>query len=376
MRVDFWSSTEYATFLPGLVRALGPLGWTARSRFVVTERDYREARSPLQRLLIRSKAYGWYPLRLAAAMRSRRRPDVAVVCTNTFYAPWVAERVGRSRGVPVVHWVFDLFPDVLVAAGVLKRGRGAEPMLHRWVRATFDRAAANVFLGDRLLHHAEERFGAIPRAVVIPVGCDATAFANPPPTFRPKAGPTRLLYCGNLGRMHDTATLLGAVQAGLPADLEIEVRGNGAGFAVLAQAPAGRGSAALKLGGSLPSGEWEQAMRAADAALVTMGEGTDGIVMPSKTYSAMAAGQAIVAVCPASSDLAATVRRHACGWCVRPGDVAGLQAVLQTLVREPGELLDRRRRAWQAAREHYDQRVLADRWVSVLNGARERRGAA
>ena len=109
-------------------------------------------------------------------------------------------------------------------------------------------------------------------------------------------------------------------------------------------------------------------MTAADIALVTMKRGAEGIVMPSKTYSAMAAGQAILAVCPRESDLADTVTKHDCGWVIEPGDVDGLRALLEALPLQQAEVLRKRRNSWQAAQECYDQRVLAKRWREVLRG--------
>lgn len=88
--------------------------------------------------------------------------------------------------------------------------------------------------------------------------------------------------------------------------------------------------------------------------------------MPSKTYSALAAGQAVLAICPRASDLADTVLAHDCGWVVESGDCAGFRRVLEELSRDPGEVLRRRRNAWRAGHEIYDQPVLAKQWITVL----------
>lgn len=429
--VEFWSSVEYGTFLKGLVRELGggdlaaaveggqetanrkpgtgnrlrnggtsasddptsdsipSRGAAARQRFTVTEQAYRQAKGTMARLGMRWRCYVDYPLQLRRRVRREGAPLALVVCTNTFYAPWVAMRSARRRGIPVVHWMFDLFPDVLILAGKVRPGSLAERLLRHWVRAMFDGAAANVFLGERLLAYAEAKFGPIPRAVVIPVGCDAEAFADkepkgrrledvgPPPAGVPsesgggpdtRSDPTiSVLYCGNFGRMHDVDTLVGALAGGMPAGVQLAFRGNGAGFQVLGAAVRELGlGERVSLGGSLPEAEWLTAMAAADVALVTMKPGAEGIVMPSKTYSAMAAGQAILAVCPRESDLADTVLKHDCGWVVEPGDVAGLRAVLESLPVRSREVLEKRRNAWRAASECYDQKVLAVRWRDLL----------
>jgi len=269
----------------------------------------------------------------------------------------------------MVHWVFDLYPDVLVAAGALRSGSRRERALRRCVRDTFNLASANVFLGHLLLQQAEERFGPIPRATVIPVGGDAAPFAEHSPGPRAVGEPVRVLYCGNLGRLHDVATLLGVVRAGIPDGIALEIRGNGAGFREVEQALAGAAAPGVTLGPPLPDVEWLGAMKRADVALVTMRPGAEAILMPSKTYSALAAGQAVIAVCPERSDLSKTVAE--CGWRVEPGDVEGLRALLARLGRDPVDLLKRRRAAWEAGKGLYDQGMLGDAWSGVLAGAVE-----
>ena len=342
---------------------------SARQRFAVSESDYRQARGKLARLRMRLRCYVGYPSLLHRRIRREAAPAALVVCTNTFYAPWVAMRSARKRGIPVVHWMFDLYPDVLVLAGKLRPGSLGERWLRRWVRAMFDGAAANVFLGERLLAYAEAKFGPIPSSIVIPVGCDAAPFAEWSPAERPAGAPVGVLYCGNFGRMHEVDTVVAVLRGGLPVGVRFDFRGNGAGFQTLATATAGLGlGEQLRLGGSLPEREWLDAMAAADVALVTMKRGAEGIVMPSKTYSAMAAGQAILAVAPRESDLSDLVAAHDCGWVVEPGDVAGLRSVLDLLALRGADVLAKRRNAWRAARECYDQRLLAGRWREVLRG--------
>gem|GEM_PF-875402 len=405
-------------------------GAAAEQRFAVSEGKYRQARGTLARLGMRWRCYVGYPNLLHRRIRRELAPAALVVCTNTFYAPWVAMRSARKRGIPVVHWMFDLFPDVLILAGKVRAGSWAERLLRRWVRAMFDGAAANVFLGERLLAYAETKFGPIPRSVVIPVGCDAAPFAGLEPRDRrlesrdrekdlgarrgesgnqgsgnggrraegataknaesTKIGgrsllagdqgneigrgasanddpAVRLLYCGNFGRMHEVDTVAQVLRGGLPAGVKLDFRGNGAGFQELARASAGCANAsAVSFGGSLPDPEWLEAMIGADVALVTMKRGAEGIVMPSKTYSAMAAGQAILAVCPRESDLADTVIKHDCGWVIEPGDAAGLRALLESLPLQQAEVLRKRHNSWQAAQECYDQKVLAKRWRELL----------
>ena len=365
--VEFFSSVEYASFQPALARELERAGWISRQRFGISQTDYWAARSRLARLNMRAQTYGLYPLKVAASCIAGGA-SVGVVCTNTFFAPWIAERMAARRGLPIVHWVFDLYPDVLVLAGRVRSGSLAERALRYCVRSALDGAAANVFLGKRLLSFAEKQFGPIPRSVVIPVGCDARPFRQWPPAARASRAPIRVLYCGNFGRMHDVSTLIEALQKGWPSGIHFELRGNGIGFRMIREALGGT-PPHVRMAGHLPESEWATTMRGADIALVTLKPGAEGVVMPSKTYSAMAAGQAILAICPRDSDLADTVAAHDCGWIVEPGDSAGLCELLRRLTGDPEEILRKRRQAWQAGHESYDQSVLVRSWIHVLESA-------
>jgi glycosyltransferase involved in cell wall biosynthesis len=367
-RIEFWSSTEYATFLPALVKWLEERGVKARQRFQVSQTDYWAARGRMARLALRARCYGLYPLRVGFRFlwRGRGTPEVGVVCTNTFYAPWVAMVAAGSRGTPVVNWVFDLFPDVLTVAGKLRTGSISERALASIVCSTFHHAAANVFLGEHLLAHAQKRFGHIPRAHIIPIGADAAPFRHHPPRERPTGTPSTVLYCGNLGRMHDVDTVASVIRGGLPAGIRMKFRGNGAGFRALEYSLTAATAGAVSLGGNIQGDDWVEAMQTADVGLVTLRPGAEGLVMPSKTYSAMVAGQALLAVCPESSDLAETVRRHDAGWVVRPGDSAGLRATLAQIADDPEELLRRRENSFNAGQGIYDQVAIAGLWAGLF----------
>jgi hypothetical protein len=87
----------------------------------------------------------------------------------------------------------------------------------------------------------------------------------------------------------------------------------------------------LQVSEGLSNEEWIKVMQSSEIALVTMSEGAQEVVMPSKTYSAMMAGQAILAVAPEDSDLVDLIKAADCGWWVAPGDVQGFQECLSII---------------------------------------------
>jgi glycosyltransferase involved in cell wall biosynthesis len=95
--------------------------------------------------------------------------------------------------------------------------------------------------------------------------------------------------------------------------------------------------------------------------------GSDTVVMPSKTYSAMMAGQAILAIAPEDSDLVDLIKAEDCGWWVEPGDVDGLAAVVAAIQSDAEGLLKKRERAYHYAQSHLGQDRLAEKWMRVVD---------
>ena len=365
-RIEFWSSVEGHGCQQALIRALNADGWRATEVFTVSQEEYRSAKGWRQRLLVRLRTYLAYPLKVGASFIERDRRLIAVVSSNTFFAPWLALTASRDRN-PVVHWVLDMYPDVLVAAGVL-RGRGlVVSLLRRLMSDTFDRSAANVFLGPRLLRYANEKFSNIPRSAVICIGADEASF----PKIAVEDGAPEvvdILYCGNLGHMHDVDTISNAFLRGIPPGVRFAIRGNGPGFEKLRRAMGEmKGSSGVSFGPNMVESEWAFELRRCPVALVTLKAGAEHLVMPSKTYSALLAGQAILAVCAADSDLADLVNTNDLGWTIEPGDEDGFQKVLLRIAEKPEEVALKRRNAAAVGRNAYEQGVLVKQWSSLLS---------
>jgi len=371
-KVELWSSVEYAGFGRALVRCLSARGVLASLQYEVGQKDYWEVKGIGSRIAFRFRAYVWYPLRCVWRFLSGSRPLLAVVSTNTFYVPLLAILCKR-RKVRIVHWVLDLYPDVLELHGVIKAGGVVSNVLSSLIAFTIRASSANVFLGRHLLAHAESRFGRIKNARVIPVGADGSPFLGKCPSLR--AGAVKILYSGNFGRMHDIETIEKAITLGLPLNVSLVFRSSGAGYRRLRDnirkiRPTGasvgiRGG--IEFRESLGDDGWRDEMLSADIALVTVRRGAEGVIMPSKTYSAMVAGQAILAIAPTNSDLAELVRDHNCGWLVEPGDVDGLIRTFEEIVGSRDLVLRKRLAAYHAGHAYFDQKVLADEWIKLLH---------
>lgn len=348
-------------------RALMDDGWDVRAVSSASLDDYRRARSAWGRLVLRWRMYPGFAWRLVLACwltRARAR----IVTTNPFFAPLLAAIAGGGR-TPTIMLLYDVYPDAL-EVGVSGESRG---VVHRLmagvIRSCLRRCDAVVYLGDRIKAHVDARYGPARRAAVIPVATDTSLFPPTPPALEPGA-PVRILYCGHLGHMHDTGTVRDLFLR-VPArdDVRFVFHASGPGYRALRRDRELETSRwRIDWGDPLPPSTWARALQEGAVALVTLRPGAERVSLPSKTFSAMAAGQAVLAIAPRNSDLADIVLAADCGWVVSPGDVSGLSAAVSEIASRPDALQRKRDHARSAAVRRFDVGVVQQAWRALLDG--------
>jgi len=81
-------------------------------------------------------------------------------------------------------------------------------------------------------------------------------------------------------------------------------------------------------------------MAAGDVHIVTVKRGLEGVVVPSKLFSILAAGRPVLVVAPEQCDAARIVRANQCGLAADPDDPAAVATALRELRSDPARLDD------------------------------------
>ena len=342
-------------------------GIEARQRFNISEATYRSAQTMPQRLLLRFRQYILYPFQLGVHLffevfKGNAKCPV-VVATNTFFAPLLATFFNGR----VIHLVYDLFPEAMIHSGKWQEGQYRVKFFRWLVGMSFKRSATNIFLGERLKKYVESIHGSLPNSKIIAVGADETPFIKLDSLEDSER--IKILYCGNFGNMHESETLFDVWRSGIDNSFQFLFHCSGPMRKKL-ELFKNKNEAALgdrlQVNEGLSNEAWAKVMQSSQIALVTMSEGSQEVVMPSKTYSAMMAGQAIFAVAPEDSDLVDLIKAADCGWWVRPGDVQGFQEYLIEIHSNQDLLLEKRQNAFRVAHEQFGQGCLAKQWVEVF----------
>jgi glycosyltransferase involved in cell wall biosynthesis len=304
------------------------------------------------------------------------RQDVVIAMTAPPYTlvAAVAHRILHPRA-RVILWTHDVYPDAAEEYGQVRRGGPTSRALRaaqRWLlRRTDHVVALDEAMLARTLAHADPEHR--PNGTVIPnweplelFPADAT-----PPWWDGFEGIDGFvaLYLGNLGYGHPTATLAEAAVRLDGEGVRFLFVGGGVRYPEMARAARRHGLSDVVLRDYVPKERTPNVLAGADCALISLDDGSLGIMSPCKLHGALASGTPVVYVGPVGSNVDQAIETYACGYSVRQGDVEGLVTAIRTLRDDPDVAAEMSRNARKAFEDAYsDERTLPqfDRLLSAL----------
>ena len=287
-------------------------------------------------LIKRAVAEILFMVRIFLALLKRlQRGDVVVTVTAPFMLPYAvvaAARLKRARSVLIMH---DLYPDVLVMAGLLKPGSVLTRAIRGMNALMFRRLDAVITIGRDTEQLLLRYPGVTPDKLrFIPNWATLT------PTVRPMAqdnlyrrshaGRFIVGLSGNLGFTHDPVIVFEAARL-LRDDPDIHflLSGWGVGFERLKAMQAQADLPNVSLVDRVPNENLEVFLSAADVWLIPYRRDVAGVSVPSRFYNLLAVGRPVLIVAEHDAEAALTVTEHDVGWVVTPGDADELARTIR-----------------------------------------------
>ncbi len=306
---------------------------------------------------------GFYSGALLAALRA---PSAEVVVTMT--TPPLLGLIGlalqRMRGARHFIWEMDVYPDIANELGVFQEGRVVDRVvswLADWPRRKADGV---IVLGPCMAARIQGRGVDASRIHICHNWADGEAIRPAP--FA-EDGRLKILYSGNFGLAHDFDTVAGALRSlGSDPQFEFLFSGGGPQLGRLKTICERSGYTSCRFQGFQAREDLGALLAGCDVGLVTQKDGTEGAVVPSKTYGLMAAGRPILYVGPYKATPALLIQEHHAGWRLANGDVEGLVACLRALRERPEAYQEAGRRARLAFEEHYDLKMGVRRFLQAI----------
>lgn len=297
-----------------------------------------------------------------------KAPSAIVVVTNPPFAPWVASLLSRVRKCPFYLVIYDLYPDVLQQAGIMRPDHLIYRLWQRKNPKLFARAKKIITLSDSMkaaaAHYAPggaDKISVIHNWATKP-GANVGRDDNPFTAEHNLGDRLIVLYAGNMGLTHDLESLMEAAAILKDNDsIRFVFVGDGGKKKVLEAIRDHHDLDNVLFLPYLDENKFTQALAASAIGVVTLGVGAEGISVPSKTYVNMAAGLCLLAIAPEESELARIVRGHDVGLLVEPGHPEKVAEGILYLQSHPDALARFKAQA-RAASEHFTPR---NAWLYV-----------
>ena len=306
-----------------------------------------------------------------------RSYEILLVTTAPPFLPVVGYVANILFGLPYVCLLYDLYPDIAVELEVVSANNPIAK-LWRWLNhQVWRRSAGIIVLSDsmksRIVAHCPE---VEKKISVIHSWADEQKIVPIPKAenwFVQKHGLGEhfvVLYSGNMGRCHDIDTLFETAKLLRDEPILFVCIGGGAKRDGLMERVT---EAALENFRFLPYQEkavLPYSLTAEDLSLVSVAEGMQDLVAPSKLYPAMATGRAIAAICPSASYLNTLLKDAKCGATFENGDAQGLAGYIRMLSQEEeqAQYLGKASRAYLES--HFTPEIISRQYLKVISAAK------
>jgi glycosyltransferase involved in cell wall biosynthesis len=232
--------------------------------------------------------------------------------------------------------VYDIYPDVVVRLDVIPANHLIVKFWESINCRVWRRANSLIVLSESMKQVLLQQYGdRVPNLAnkifvihnwadansIKPLGKEENHFAQTHNLVEPFV----VQYSGNLGRCHDTETILEAIYLlRQQTQIKFVFIGSGAGLPIIESAIAQDRLTNVTI---LPYQDKQTlpfSLTACDLSLVSIKAVAEGVVTPSKVYGILAAGIPIAAICPPNSYLRSLISEANCGKCIDNGNAQAL----------------------------------------------------
>ena len=307
-------------------------------------------------------------LQAGRASGDKRRVDAVIAMSPPLTLGLSGWLIAKGRRAPLLFNIQDVFPDAAIETGAIKN-KSVIAVARLLEKISYRAARVVTVLSDDLRENVATKLppSHSKKVVVIPNFVDTKAIRplDRMTQYRQELGIDErlvVMYAGNVGFSQSLNLLIEAARE-FP-DAAFVVNGSGAARASLESEA--RDVKNVIFGDYQPSERLAEVLATADIHVVLLKKGLGKVSVPSKTYSIMASGRAVVAAIDPGTEVVRLIEGGQCGLSVAPDDPSALIEALGTLLGNPGQIREFGERARKFVEHVASPVAVAHRYVEVL----------
>jgi glycosyltransferase involved in cell wall biosynthesis len=308
-----------------------------------------------------------------ALIFERPRPDVILSLTTPPYMGLLAKIAAWRHSCRHAHWIMDLYPDVLFAHGMARKGTMLSRLLCRLTRWQFKGADRVFTLGPKMAERISTYCHNLhSRICWIPLWSTSEPVAwpeNEPNPLRArrdwKSDEVVFLYSGNMGLGHRFGEFLEAARQLSDAKAIWAFAGDGKRRAEIEAFAKSNPAARIQFLEGVSYEHLRTHLCSADVHLASMDSAWQGTMVPSKLQGSFAVGRPVLYVGGRDCETALWILQSGGGWVVDENDVPGLLLAIQQ-ASDPEERRRRGQAALEFARGNFVKAASCGRFIEML----------
>lgn len=264
-----------------------------------------------------------------------RKYNLLLVTTAPPFLPVIGYLLNFFFNIPYITLVYDIHPDISVELGMISRNHPIVKVW-TWINKQVWRNSKEIIvlsrnMKDRIVAHCpevEDKVAIIHSWAdpdkIYPIAKEENWFAQK----HNLVDKFTVLYSGNMGRCHDIDTMFEAALELKDEPIQFVCIGKGAKQDSLKKKIEEHGLTNFTFLPYQDKKDLKYSLTACDVTLVSVSEGMEGLVAPSKVYGYLASGRPIAAICPKSTYINDMLNEGNCGAGFENGDAKGLASYL------------------------------------------------
>jgi glycosyltransferase involved in cell wall biosynthesis len=301
------------------------------------------------------------------------RYDCTVVFTNPPLIALVGWLLKLLRGTKFVYVVEDLYPDVAIELGFLKRDGVVTKIVNKASSFLLRQADRVVVLDDRVKHELVAKEVKKDRIVIIPNWADGKQIypveksANLFVERHNLKGKFVIQYSGRMGEAHDFSTILQAAKRLKEYDdIVFLFIGNGPKRGEITEFKERYNLDNVLLLPYQDRTNLRFSLGAADVSLISLKSNLESLMVPCKVYGIMASGRPFIYLGSDHGEMSRIAQMAECGFTVPPGKVELLFDTILHLYQDESLPQELGSKAREYFLEHFERKLATAQYYGLL----------
>lgn len=306
-----------------------------------------------------------------------KRNEIFLIVTNPPFLPiagWLLKKIRKKHYICLIH---DVYPDLAVKLGYLSSGSIVTKLWDALNKIVLNNSDKVIVLGEYMKKIVEGKLDRLSqdknKIVVIHNWADESKIYPIPKSSnwfvkgQKLEGKFVVLYSGNLGLSHPIEAIIYVAEALKNRNILFLFIGNGGKKPILKEMVKEKKLKNVKFLPYQSKDMLAYSLSSGDVAIVTMEKGIEGLSVPSKLYSYLAAGRPILALVKENSDVGIIVKKAQCGFVCDPEDIEEISKKIMYLVDHPEVKTMFSENAREYFELHFARSIAAKQYVYLLN---------